>query len=71
MKPSPVSVVCSVIALSCVASAKAAQASSLHVAGITIAEPQDLALFLFGVAGLWVGRRASRSRTRKREIDLD
>lgn len=46
-------------------------ASELHVAGITIAEPQDLALFLFGVAGLWAGRRASRSRIRKREIEED
>ncbi len=61
--------VCCVIVLSFVAASGRGIAADLHVVGITIAEPQDLALFLLGVAGLWIGRRASRTRRKKREID--
>jgi hypothetical protein len=69
MQRLPVCRVSCVIVYTFIAAPGRGIASDLHVAGITIAEPQDLLLFLLGVAGLWIGRRASRTRRNRREID--
>jgi hypothetical protein len=38
---------------------------------VAIPEAGNFALFLLGIAGLIIGRRASRVRARKSESDLD
>jgi hypothetical protein len=47
----------------------AAHATPLRLGAIAISEPQDIALLMFGMAGLWLGRRASRTRRRPREYE--